>query len=150
MNLEEVEEERLKHGRGCICKVAETITILSEAQNTIHLHPGAKRPQYSDKSSTTSFDARASGHRRCNGREFCSCTTFEKKSGSLCTKCFFYRVSQRRSFAPQHKLTKQSSPSTPVSLNSWLRLSDANPSWRHFSRVPSGAVSTCKREFVQI
>jgi hypothetical protein len=93
MNLKEIEEEGLKHG-SCIFEITNTITTFQKRKNTIHLHPGAKTPQYSDRSSTISFDARASGHCRCEGREFCSCTTFEKKSGSICTKYFFYRAGE--------------------------------------------------------
>jgi hypothetical protein len=89
VDLVEVEEERLEDRRSRICKV----TMLSGyRQNHIdreNMHPGANTPQYSDRSSTTSFEARARGHRRCSDRLFCSCTTFEKKSGSVCTKIFF-------------------------------------------------------------
>ena len=89
VNLVKVEEERLKDRRSRICKVT---TLSGYHQNRIdreNMHPGANTPQYSDRSSTTSFDARARGHRRCRDRQFCSCTTFEKKSGSVCTKFFF-------------------------------------------------------------
>ena len=103
MNLVKVEEERLEDRRSRICKVT---TSLGHPQNHIdkgNAHPGARTPQYSDRSSTTSFDARARGHRRCGDREFCSCTTFEKKSGSLCTRCFFCGACQRCSFVPKHR-----------------------------------------------
>lgn len=100
MDLVKVEKEWLEDRRSRIYKVT---TSLGHLQNRIgrgNVHPGAKTPQYSDRSSTTSFDARARGHRRCGDREFCSCTTFEKKSGSLCTKCFFCGACQRCSLVP--------------------------------------------------
>src|SRR6266403_162799 len=89
MNLVEVEEERLEDRRSRICKVTILSGHLPNRPDRKNMHPGAKTPQYSDRSSTTSFDARARGHRRCSDRQFCSCTTFEKKSGSDCTKIFF-------------------------------------------------------------
>ncbi|SRR6266851_2561185 len=89
MNLVKIEEEGLEHRRSRICNVTSLLGRLRNRIDEENMHPGAKTPQYSDKSSTTSFDARARGHRRGNGREFCSCTTFENKSGSPCTKIFF-------------------------------------------------------------
>jgi len=78
MDLVEIEEERLEDGRSRICKVTHYQDIFANRIDEENMHPGAKTPQYSDRSSTTSFDARARGHCRCGGREFCSCTTFEK------------------------------------------------------------------------
>jgi hypothetical protein len=103
MNLVEVEEEGLEDGRSRVCKVTALSAHLRDRIDEENMHPGAKTPQYSDRSSTTSFEARARGHRRCKGREFCSCTTFEKNSGSLCTKFFFCGACQRYSFVPKHR-----------------------------------------------
>ena len=89
MDLVKVEEERLEDRRSRVCKATTLSEHLRNRIDEENMHPGAKTPQYSERSSTTSFDARARGHRRCNGREICSCTTFEKSSGSLCTKFFF-------------------------------------------------------------
>lgn len=103
MNLVKVEEERLEDRRSRVCNATTLSGHLRNRIDEENVHPGAKTPQYSERSSTTSFDARARGHRRCNGREICSCTTFEKSSGSLCTKFFFCRACQRRSFVPERR-----------------------------------------------
>lgn len=72
MDFVKVEEEGLEDRRSRICNVTTLSRHLWNGIDMRNMHPGARTPQYSDKSSTTSFDARARGHRRCDDREFCS------------------------------------------------------------------------------
>ncbi len=72
MYLGKVHEKWLKGSRRGIYEILNQPT---EPVEENHIQPGAKMAQCSERSSTTSFDAFASGHRRFSGRLSCSRTS---------------------------------------------------------------------------